>query len=278
VETKNGDWFLLRIMPYRTVENVIDGGVLTFTNIGAVKKLEASLRTSEGRLQQLFEDMPVMVVAFDEQQRTVAWNQECERVTGYQAKDMIGKPDAFQLLSREGIKTDGSLLGKPRVQVRSVTCKDGSIRYVAWLSTELPLSGWSKCWIGLDVTEQREATERISGLFDSSADALAFTSLEGRFLEVNRAFLALTGHTREEILKTTYQALTPAEYRASNAQVAEELVKTGRSAILEKEYIKKDGSRIGVSLRLFLVRGSDGKPLGIGSIVRPAAKAEQRKE
>ena len=160
VETKNGDWFLLRIMPYRTTENVIDGGVLTFTNIGAIKKLEASLRTSEGRLQQLFEDMPVMMVAFDEQQRTVAWNQECERVTGYQAKDMIGKPDAFEILSGNNIRTDGSLLGKRRVQVRSVTCKDGSIRHVAWLSTELPLSGWSKCWIGLDVTEQREATER----------------------------------------------------------------------------------------------------------------------
>lgn len=48
VETKNGDWFLVRIMPYRTIENVIDGGVLTFTNIGAIKKLEASLRSREG--------------------------------------------------------------------------------------------------------------------------------------------------------------------------------------------------------------------------------------
>ncbi len=30
VETKSGEWFLLRIMPYRTTENLIDGGVLTF--------------------------------------------------------------------------------------------------------------------------------------------------------------------------------------------------------------------------------------------------------
>jgi len=51
VETKSGDWYLLRIMPYRTTENVIDGGVLTFTNINAVKKLEASLQASESRLQ-----------------------------------------------------------------------------------------------------------------------------------------------------------------------------------------------------------------------------------
>jgi len=252
--------------------------VLTFTDIGAVKKLEASLRASESRLQQLFDDMPVMIVAFDERDRTVAWSKECERVTGYGAKDMIGKPDAFQLLSSSRTSTDGNLLGKHRVQVRSVACKDGSIRYVAWLSTELPLPGWSKCWIGLDVTEQREASERILGLFDSSADALAFTTLEGRFLEVNRAFLALTGYTREELLGTSYQALTPAEYRARNADVVERLVKTGRPATFEKEYIKKDGSRIGVSMRAFLVRGSDGKPIGTGNIVSAATHAEPSKE
>jgi two-component system CheB/CheR fusion protein len=132
VETKNGEWFLLRIMPYRTTENVIDGGVLTFTNIGAVKKLEASLRASEDRLQRLFDNMPVMLVAIDEQQRTVSWNRESERVTGYPAKEMIGKADALRLLFGEN--NDRTLLGNHRVQTRSVACKDGSMRQVLWLS------------------------------------------------------------------------------------------------------------------------------------------------
>lgn len=154
VETKHGEWFLLRIMPYRTTQNVIDGGVLTFTNIGTVKNLEASLRTSENRLQQLFDNMPVMLVAFDEQQHTVAWNQECERVTGYGADEMIGRGNAFQLLFGSGTQTDGSLLGKRRVLQRPITCKDGSVRHVAWLSMsqELKLPGWSQCWVGLDTT------------------------------------------------------------------------------------------------------------------------------
>ncbi|HET9606141.1 MAG TPA: PAS domain S-box protein [Nitrospira sp.] len=108
--------------------------------------------------------------------------------------------------------------------------------------------------------------------FDSSTDALAFTTLQGAFLEANRAFLALTGHTRAEILDMTYQSLTQAEYRARNAEVVDQLVKTGRPVEFDKEYIAKDGSHIGVSIRLFLVRGSDGKPIGIGSIVKPSAK------
>ena len=82
----------------------------------------------------------------------------------------------------------------------------------------------------------------VRGLFDSSADALAFTTLQGAFLEDNRTFWALIGHTREEILDMTYQSLTPADYRARNAEVVD------------------------------LVRGSHGKPVGIDSIVKASAK------
>jgi two-component system, chemotaxis family, CheB/CheR fusion protein len=39
-----GRWFLIRIMPYRTVANVIDGVVITFADITVAKQLEAELR------------------------------------------------------------------------------------------------------------------------------------------------------------------------------------------------------------------------------------------
>ena len=44
VGTRDGRWFLVRIMPYRTLENRIDGVVITFSNITEAKKLEAQLR------------------------------------------------------------------------------------------------------------------------------------------------------------------------------------------------------------------------------------------
>ncbi|MRR39504.1 hypothetical protein EG829_33620, partial [bacterium] len=44
VATHDGRWFLMRIMPYRTLENRIDGVVITFSNITAAKTLEAQLR------------------------------------------------------------------------------------------------------------------------------------------------------------------------------------------------------------------------------------------
>jgi len=44
VATHDGRWFLVRIMPYRTLENRIDGVVITFSNITAAKTLERQLR------------------------------------------------------------------------------------------------------------------------------------------------------------------------------------------------------------------------------------------
>jgi chemotaxis protein methyltransferase CheR/two-component system CheB/CheR fusion protein len=44
VETNDGRWFKVRIMPYRTADNVIDGVVITFTDITTSKVLEAELR------------------------------------------------------------------------------------------------------------------------------------------------------------------------------------------------------------------------------------------
>ena len=41
----------------------------------------------------------VLFVAFDEHRRAVAWNHESERVTGYRAKDMIGRTESFKLLT-----------------------------------------------------------------------------------------------------------------------------------------------------------------------------------
>ena len=44
VDTVDGRWFSVRIIPYRTLDERIDGVVMTFTDITATKKLEAELR------------------------------------------------------------------------------------------------------------------------------------------------------------------------------------------------------------------------------------------
>ena len=51
IATTDGRWFLVRIMPYRTMQDIIDGVVITFSNITAAKVLEAKLREEDARLK-----------------------------------------------------------------------------------------------------------------------------------------------------------------------------------------------------------------------------------
>ncbi len=52
-ETKNGVWFNVRIMPYRTEDDRIDGLVMTFTDISATRKLEVELRKAKEALGKM---------------------------------------------------------------------------------------------------------------------------------------------------------------------------------------------------------------------------------
>ena len=55
IATADGRWFSVRIMPYRTTEDVISGVVITFANITIAKKLEAELREENAKLAALLE-------------------------------------------------------------------------------------------------------------------------------------------------------------------------------------------------------------------------------
>jgi len=54
VAGRDGRWFSVRVMPYRTQVNQIDGVVITFVDISAVKGLEARLRQAQAELEQRY--------------------------------------------------------------------------------------------------------------------------------------------------------------------------------------------------------------------------------
>jgi two-component system CheB/CheR fusion protein len=56
ISATDGRWFSVRIMPYRTMEDVINGVVITFVNITAAKALEAQLREENEKLKKLLQD------------------------------------------------------------------------------------------------------------------------------------------------------------------------------------------------------------------------------
>ncbi|MFT3914905.1 MAG: chemotaxis protein CheB [Anaeromyxobacteraceae bacterium] len=63
VPARNGRWFTVRILPYRTLENVIDGVVITFTDVTDTKVLEERLRQQAAELRQMTDALPSFVWA-----------------------------------------------------------------------------------------------------------------------------------------------------------------------------------------------------------------------
>ena len=90
VTTRDGRWFPVRIMPYRTLENRIDGVVITFTDITASKTLEAELRKTQAALEKRIGEQKAELKKRDERFRAETQRGQSENVyeaTGHQHKE-----------------------------------------------------------------------------------------------------------------------------------------------------------------------------------------------
>jgi two-component system, chemotaxis family, CheB/CheR fusion protein len=65
VHTKEGEWYLIRTMPYRTLENVIDGVVMTFADVTALKTAEEEARGARDYAQNIVDTIREPLVVLD---------------------------------------------------------------------------------------------------------------------------------------------------------------------------------------------------------------------
>ncbi len=93
VQAKTGGWFLVRIRPYRTVENVIEGAVITFVDITEMVKARELLKVAEDlRLQNMaVHDAHDAVVTYDLEGRILAWNPAAEKKYGWSQAEALAR-------------------------------------------------------------------------------------------------------------------------------------------------------------------------------------------
>ena len=107
--------------------------------------------------------------------------------------------------------------------------------------------------------ELRESEQRLRGLYEAPHVGIALTDMQGRFLQFNEAFRGICGYTAEELKALDYWALTPPQYAAAEAEQLACLRRDGHYGPYEKEYVRKDGSRVPLQLNGALLHGSDGR-------------------
>jgi two-component system CheB/CheR fusion protein len=93
VRGNDGRHYIVRLLPYRTTEDRIEGAVMTFFDITLRRTAEAQVRASEARMQLVAECMKdYAIITMDAEGLTTSWNEGAQRVFGYTAGEMIGRP------------------------------------------------------------------------------------------------------------------------------------------------------------------------------------------
>src|SRR4051794_13482503 len=108
---------------------------------------------------------------------------------------------------------------------------------------------------------------KIRRLVDANIVGIIIWEVEGRILEANDEFLRMVGYDREDLTEGRLHrtTLTPPEWRDRDARTVAELKRIGTAQPFEKEYLRKDGSRVPV-----LIGGAmfeEGTSQGVGFVL-----------
>src|SRR2546422_2322135 len=106
-----------------------------------------------------------------------------------------------------------------------------------------------------DELTEREA--RIRRLVEANIIGIVIWNLKGRIIEANEAFLRMVGYGREDLVSggVSWTEITPDKWRAADEQALAELAAIGTCEPFEKEYFRKNGSRVPVLVGAALLEG-----------------------
>jgi two-component system CheB/CheR fusion protein len=150
VETKQNQWYLMRIIPHRTSENVIDGVVVTFTDITNNKQEGGRLRDTEQLYRLFFEQNPQPMWIVDRETLAfLAANEAALQLYGYSREEtlaltlkqlLVAKEDA-SLMQHSGRFAQKSSSDGPSATVWEYIKKDGTVLKIEVLSKPIVHAG-----------------------------------------------------------------------------------------------------------------------------------------
>ncbi|MEW6221461.1 MAG: PAS domain S-box protein, partial [Thermodesulfobacteriota bacterium] len=155
--------------PLSTAAGGLNGYVGSLTGGPALRRAGEGGQAGEEQLRAIIAQMPVILDAFDANGILCAWNQEGERVTGYTAEELVGNPQAMEILYPDADYRNAMMAAwKERGDDYydwewDLTAKDGTVKTIAWsnISSRVPIPGWSTWGVGVETTARRQAERAL---------------------------------------------------------------------------------------------------------------------
>lgn len=112
-----------------------------------------------------------------------------------------------------------------------------------------------------------DADARLRAILDQPAAGVMETDLHGRFLLVNQCWCDMLGYSEEELFARTIFDVTHPDSLDETRQRRLRLIDEGGGFVMEKQYVRKDGSLLWSLTNVSLVRAPDGRPQSIVALV-----------
>jgi PAS domain S-box-containing protein len=286
-EVRAGEsWFVLRMLPYRTLDDSVAGTIITFADVTKLKRAESALRENERLLRDVIDGSPSPVFLKDLQGRFLTANKRVEEMLGLPRERLKGMTDydLFPPERAEHYREHDSQVAQTRRPVDIEEVVDLPSGQHVLLASKFPLVDSDGRLYGVgaishDITERKQAEElvrRYASLLRLSQDAIHVRRLSGEVEFWNDGAENLYGFTEQEVLGKNVHEVLQTVGPTSMAEMDAILARVGH---WEGELVNccKNGRLVTVSVRMQTVRGEDGseRVLQSGHDISERKQAEQ---
>ena len=265
----------------------------SFIDITEHKKIEQTLKESEERYRILFESAEEGILVIDSDTKTFTYaNPAICRMLRYSQEELRGMDRSAihpmdewdHILSEIEAQATGE-----KALASDIPCitKDGTVIY-ADISATKALINMKECTIGFfrDITEHKriedelsESEEKLRAIFESVADGVMVTDLEGTITTLNDAAVSLYGYSnKEELLGRSALDFVSPKDRAKALENMKQTLQYGRSGNTEYTLLTKGGREIDAELSSALLRDKSGKPAGFIALTKDITERKKTEE
>ncbi|WP_173980570.1 PAS domain S-box protein [Magnetospirillum sp. UT-4] len=261
---------------------VEDGIAISLFDITDRRQAERGMARAEARYRSVVDTAVDAMVVIDEHGTIAAFNRSAERTFGYTVEEAMGRNVRMLMPEPDRSSHDDYLANYKRTGEariigigREVTGrrKDGST-----FPVELAIAEWrdgpARFFTGImrDITARKAAEDSLKRseasyrtVFDQAAVGIVRVSLDdGRILEANRKFCSIVGYTMAEVAGLKMQDIVAPGFFAAEQRLLVSLARRDRdSFIIEKQYIRKDGSAVWVRVTTSVPRGESSLRISV---------------